>query len=157
MSYKILNPSTLDKWIEAAKVRTLDQVFAVPRKEKTVKEVFAERDDVEKKVDPLRHKLALLNAKLNELSGGKYYGRYAAVGLECCSVMEIRKLAKQVGSEEFMSTLRELAETNRDFYLTYHDVDDLSVFSRNEEPCMHNIAAMCKWLGIRPSRVRNVF
>ena len=144
MSYKILDPSTLDKWIEAAKVRTLDQIFK-------------NRDDIEKRVDPMRHKLAQLNAKLNELSGGNYFGRYAQVGLECCSVVEIRKLAKQVGSEEFMATLRELAETNRDFYLTYHDVDDLSAFSRSQEPCMHNIAAMCKWLGIQSSRVRNVF
>ena len=139
MSYKILNPSTLDKWIEAAKVRTLDQVFA-------------ERDDIEKRVDPLRHKLAQLNAKLNELSGGKYFGKYSWVGIECCSIHEIRKLAKDVGSEEFMATVKELVETERDFYLTYHDVDDLSAFSRNEEPCMHNIASMCKWLGIQSSR-----
>jgi len=117
---------------------------------------FEEDEARSKALDPLRGKLHDLDLKLNELSKGRFFGTCAFRGLETYTSLDLRKLWKQIQHPEpyleFFETLKEAVRLNRDFYLQYHGIESLGEIKANEDISMHNIAMMCKWLGIRPDR-----
>jgi len=97
------------------------------------------------KWDVMRHRMADLEARLNELSEGKFYGDYAARGLETYRLFEMKHLAKTC-SPEFMQVLRDAVILHRDFYIGYMELVDL-LDAKQDVSCF-NIARMCQWLGI---------
>lgn len=126
------------------------------REDAKIEKELDEQDAQDKALDPLRSKLHDLDLKLNELSKGKFFGNCAFRGLETFTSGDMRKLWKQMQAPDpylqFFETLKEAVRLNRDFYLQYHGIESLGEIKANEDISMHNIAMMCKWLGIRPDR-----
>jgi hypothetical protein len=97
------------------------------------------------KWDAMRHRMADLEVRLNELSDGKFYGEFAGRGLETYRISQIKHLAKTC-SPEFMQGLREAVILHRDFYTSYMGLVDL-LDVKQDDSCF-NIARMCQWLGL---------
>jgi hypothetical protein len=92
---------------------------------------------------------------MNRISRGQFFSDATLRGLETYTVTEIRKLAHSLTSPAFMNALRESVILHRDFYLAYYRgwaVKSLLDVPAAQDISVHNIAAMCRWLGIPPTR-----
>jgi len=154
---------TLEGTVERESVREADatryrreEKLEELREDARIEKELDEQEASDKELDPLRARLHDLDEKLNELSKGLFYGEFALWSLECHKAIEMRRLAKKLDSAEFMDTLKEAVRLSRDFYLRYNEIETLSDISENQDSSMHNIAMMCKWLGIRPDRAPEI-